>query len=115
MLLSRSWNYSLANAGSAVDQLLNGVTHRRVRSSHQTLRSRWVYVSGRTGADRVPVQNRIGDYVHCTGRVVNIILKRILAHFPDPRVTNTVKDIISRLTLESQGIPIQDSRVLLLS
>ena len=63
----------------------------------------------------VPVQNRIGDYVHCTGRVVNIMLKRILTHFPDPRVTNTVKDIISRLTLESQGIPVQDTRVLLLS
>ena len=27
----------------------------------------------------IPPENRFGDYVHCTGRVVNIFFKRLLA------------------------------------
>ena len=56
----------------------------------------------------VPVQNRIGDYVHCTGRVVNIILKRLMQHFPDPGQSGPIKEIINKLTLEAQGIPIPE-------
>ena len=56
----------------------------------------------------VPVQNRIGDYVHCTGRVVNIILKRLMQHFPDPRQSGPIKDIIHLLTIQAQGIPLPE-------
>lgn len=53
----------------------------------------------------VPPQNRIGDYVHCTGRVVNIIFKRLLNTFTDPRQAGPLKDIVAHLTLEAQGVP----------
>lgn len=54
----------------------------------------------------IPPQNRIGDYVHCNGRVVNIIFKRLLATFPDPRQSGPLKEIVAQLTLEAQGIPL---------
>ena len=51
-------------------------------------------------------QNRIGDYVHCTGRVVNIIFKRLLSQFADPCVVAPLKHIIHHLTAEAQGLPV---------
>lgn len=53
----------------------------------------------------IPPQNRVGDYVHCNGRVVNIIFKRLLATFPDPRQSLPLKEIVAQLTMEAQGVP----------
>ena len=35
----------------------------------------------------IPPKNRVGDYVHCTGRIVNIIFKRLLVAFPEQRIS----------------------------
>ena len=54
----------------------------------------------------VAPQNRIGDYVHCTGRIVNIFFKRLLDKFPQPAVSGPLKDIVVRLTAEAQNLPL---------
>ena len=41
----------------------------------------------------IPVQNRVGDYVHCNSRVWNILLKRLLAEFPNPRNAADIRDV----------------------
>lgn len=56
----------------------------------------------------IPPQNRVGDYVHCTCRVVNVLLKRLVSEFPDPRTLGPLKDIIEHVVLQSQGLPLPE-------
>ena len=51
----------------------------------------------------IPPQNRIGDYVHCNSRVINIFFKRLLAEFDEPRKAGPLKTILGQLTLQAQG------------
>lgn len=56
----------------------------------------------------IPPQNRVGDYVHCNCRVVNVILKRLLSEFADSRASGPLKDIIQHIILQSQGLPLPE-------
>jgi hypothetical protein len=55
----------------------------------------------------VPPRNRVGDYVHCLCRVLNVIMKRLLAEF-DPRAAGPLKEIIHHVSLEAQGLPMPE-------
>lgn len=55
----------------------------------------------------IPPSNRIGDYVHCASRVVNIVLKRLVAEFPN-RSSGPLKQLIQECILISQGLPLPD-------
>ena len=50
----------------------------------------------------------MGDYVHCTFRVVNAIGKRLLADLQVMRLAAPLKEILGRLTLQSQGLPLNE-------
>jgi hypothetical protein len=54
----------------------------------------------------IPLCNRIGDYVHCTGRVINIILKRLTVQFPP--AGRLIREEVDRLTLQARGLPIPE-------
>lgn len=56
----------------------------------------------------IPPCNRVGDYVHCNCRVVNIFLKRLLSEFTDQREAAPLKDIITNIILQSQGLPLPE-------
>ena len=56
----------------------------------------------------IPPCNRVGDYVHCNCRVVNIFLKRLLSEFTDQREAAPLKDIITKIILQSQGLPLPE-------
>ena len=50
---------------------------------------------GRFGAilRSIPVQNRVGDYVHANSRVWNILVKRLLGEFDNPRDAADIKEV----------------------
>ena len=52
-------------------------------------------------------RNRVGDYVHCLCRVLNVIMKRLLDEF-DPRAAGPLKEIIHHVSLEAQGLPMPE-------
>ena len=54
----------------------------------------------------IPPIRRIGDYVHCTSRVVNILLKRLLNQFVNPRDAAPLKDLLHSLSQDAQRLPI---------
>ena len=56
----------------------------------------------------IPPADRVGEYVHCTGRVVNIIIKRLFSHFPSPAQTGPISEVVNLLTLQSQGLPLPE-------
>lgn len=48
----------------------------------------------------------MGDYVHCTSRVVNILLKRLLDEFDDPRKAAPLRALIAKLTTQAHMLPV---------
>lgn len=54
-----------------------------------------------------PPKNRVGDYVHCLSRVLNVTMKRLLAEC-DPRAAGPLKEILHHVSLESQGLPMPE-------
>ena len=55
----------------------------------------------------IPRQNRVGDYVHRTSRVVNIVLKWLVAEFPN-RSSAPLKQLVQECILMSQGLALPD-------
>ena len=56
---------------------------------------------------RPPAELR-GDYVHCNSRIVNILLKRLLGEFDDPRKSAPLRALIGQLTSEVRSLPLNE-------
>lgn len=54
----------------------------------------------------MPPSRRIGDYVHCASRVVNVLAKRLLTEFDNPRHASPLKDLYFSLSQDAQRLPI---------
>ena len=54
------------------------------------------------------LSRRIGDYVHCNCRVANAIAKRLLGELQDMRLAGPLREILARLTQESQGLSLNE-------
>jgi hypothetical protein len=50
--------------------------------------------------------HRVGDYVHCTARIVNIFFKRLLAHYPEAK--GHLLELMQSLSMEAEGLPEAD-------
>ena len=53
----------------------------------------------------IPPIRRIGDFVHCASRVVNILMKRLLGEFENPRQAAPLKDLIHSVSQDAINLP----------
>ncbi len=53
----------------------------------------------------IPPIRRIGDFVHCASRVVNILMKRLLGEFDNPRQAAPLKDLIHSVSQDAINLP----------
>lgn len=56
----------------------------------------------------IPPSHRVGDYVHCVARIVNIFFKRLLHDLTTIRKAGPLKTFLANLTMQSQGVPLPD-------
>ena len=52
--------------------------------------------------------HKVGDYVHCVARILNILFKRLLAELTTIRKAGPLKTFLTKLTMQAQGVPLPE-------
>ena len=56
----------------------------------------------------IPPSHRVGDYVHCVARILNILFKRLLAELTTISKAGPLKTFLTKLTMQAQGVPLPE-------
>ena len=52
--------------------------------------------------------HKVGDYVHCVARILNILFKRLLAELTTIRKAGPLKTFPTKLSIQAQGVPLPE-------
>ena len=56
----------------------------------------------------IPPSHRVGDYVHCIARILNILFKRLLHELTAIRKAGPLKQFLTKLAMQAQGVPLPE-------